>query len=234
MPLLRNTVTLFGLLLVCSQLLAGEVKFFAFSPEQETSVLSDKLAIASSKESYRENSSDEALAVRYALQLHEYTAISAKEKVKPRLKELKKLSAAFPENSLIKALTASTLCMSARDTWFIPSKLSRVNECIESLDQVVDSSNCDTQVVAIRAGNSIRLPERFERRAIAIADITHLLDSGELDKLVVDNIEDRLITQLVVLYGDAQQAGMQKAAYEHLLANKPNAFLLEIASDAML
>jgi hypothetical protein len=205
--------------------------FFAFDVNKTESALLEQLVVE--RKQFLEKP-QRTIAIKYAQTLHDYVSAAEDAEVEPVLKELETVFESYPDNQVIKAYVASVGCMSARDKWFVLSKLSRVNSCIEAIDEAVRDSGNNPRVVAIRAGNSIKLPARFDRLPLAIEDINFLLSHGEPDKIGIANFRQRLLTQLVLLYGKLADAEKQQATMVKLSHSNPSPKLLQIAQAALL
>jgi len=223
------------LLSTMSQISAGEIKFFAFSTLNNNVNLAES-QLASAYKQYQNDKNDknnEEYAVAYSRSLHENIAINKELKVKDALNKLDSILKGFPDNQVLKAYHASAICMSARDVWFIPMRIMKVNKCTKILDDIVKNNPSNAVVRAIRAGNSISLPERFDRRSLAIEDI-HVLLSVPEGFINIENIQQRLVTQLVVLYGDAKDHAKQQQSFEQLQSLNPKNELLQIAKSSLI
>lgn len=211
---------------------ADELPFFEFSIAEDVRV--GKSYLETDKMNYVESTDNEVLAVKYAGSLHASIRRDQKKKVNSTLDELKYLSEKFPLNSHISAFYASVGCMSARDTWFIPSKISRVNDCIANLEKAVVMSDEDVSVRAIRAASSLKLPKRFGQQSVAIEDIEMILKNQDWSEQHPLLYKARLLTQLVVLYGEFEDSVKQQLSYEKLLRTTDDTVLLEVAKTALL
>jgi tetratricopeptide (TPR) repeat protein len=92
---------------------------------------------------------------------------------------LKEAKRRFPNDMVILAWYGSLLTIKARDSWFPPLKLSRLQKGISILDEAVERAGDDVIVRMIRANNSLHLPEFTERVDVAIEDFKYLLKASE-------------------------------------------------------
>ena len=207
--------------------LAAEDNFSAFSAGSD---LEERYELyLEAKNQFSANTKDEAFALTYAKSIHEWLVKDTDVKVKLVMPEYKTLEKAFPNNRRISAYRASALCRSAKDTWFIPTKLSRVKKCIKQMDEILTQSQYDPVIRSIRAGTVMHLPARFNQTEVAINDILALLERGEFAALAIDNIEQRLWAQLVILYKKTEEPAKQKHAMKQLLSLNPDNDLIAIA-----
>ncbi len=149
------------------------------------------------------------------------------------LKEIEDLSSKFTQNRRMKAILGNVICLSTRDVWFIPIKFGRVKKCLKLLDEAVLESHSNPQILAIRAGNALKLPERFKRRPVAIDDINLLLENMPASPKN-EEMRVRLLVQLVLLYGDEGDRENQASAYQTLQSEKSSADVLAVARNALI
>lgn len=140
-----------------------------------------------------------------------------------------------PGDAEILAYLGSAKTMLARDTWFLPAKLTRVNRGIELMDQAAALAPDNLRVRGVRASNGLRLPPSFDRKPLALADLEAMAAilhrQPETDQ---PGLLDRVLTQLVIVAGETGDRVRQQRAFQELQARAAAPELVRLAEASLL
>lgn len=226
--LLRFSISI-TLILASFTVIADKNLAIYLSELPQTSTLQQTLA--DHEHAYNKNNDSQIAAESYAASLHQMASRPGEHEIEATVQLLENLAHKFPSSQLIQAYTGSATTMSARDVWFIPSKISRVNKGIEILDKAVDVSDSNPHVLLIRANNSLKLPERFDRRSLAVEDLNNALRKPALyDK----DTKLRILAQLIVLYEDTGNNSLQAQLWNNFKNSNPAPELLAKVGEHLL
>jgi tetratricopeptide (TPR) repeat protein len=124
---------------------------------------------------------------------------------------LERARAATPDDASLFAYLGSARTMQARDSWNPLTKLMKIQEGTDLLDQAVAKAPDNLTARLIRANNSLRLPAIFNRRHFAKTDFEHVLrlTGGAM-------LPPPLLAEIHVKLGDVyKEAGDEVTARQH-------------------
>ena len=89
---------------------------------------------------------------------------------------------------------------------------------MQLLDQAVEQSPIDFRVLGARVVSSLKLPDRFERKSLALQDLKTMLSIVDQQRItsMPSNMKERILTQLVLLTGEMDMKEEQSNYYEQL------------------
>lgn len=99
-------------------------------------------------------------------------------------KVIEKFQAALekrPDDQLARVYLGSSHTLRASETFWGPSKLKYIRRGEKLMNQAIDAAPDDPRVRFIRAVNAYRLPKRFEKRPVAVADFSLLMPVAKKD-----------------------------------------------------
>lgn len=105
---------------------------------------------------------------------HNLASLEVKGASGRAVETLKTASKAAPGDPETLAYLGSAMTMEARDSWNVVVKVSGVNRGINLMDKAVSLSPDKVVVRMVRGNNSLRLPDFFKRKEIALKDFLHL------------------------------------------------------------
>ncbi len=129
---------------------------------------------------HKEHPQDPAALKLLGIAYHTLAAQKMNGATKKALECLEKAHALDPYDAETLAYLGSAMTMSARDSWNVVSKVSRVNKGLNMLDTAVGKSPSSLPLRMVRGSNAMALPSMFNRRDVALKDFLYV--EGVLSK----------------------------------------------------
>ncbi|OPY03817.1 MAG: hypothetical protein A4E61_01027 [Syntrophorhabdus sp. PtaB.Bin184] len=191
-----------------------------------------KLLSESCERMDKENAHDLETVKLMAIAYHSLASAKIKGTTKKAIAYLEKARELSPDDMELLAYLGSAMTMSARDSWNVVAKLSRVNKGINMLDTAVARAPSNIALRMIRGSNSMALPGMFNRKDVALKDF--LFVEEMLGKKPEWNDHDKTLASSVfyrlgMIYKGKSEEQQGKSYFERAVKTAPGSFWSSLA-----
>jgi hypothetical protein len=127
---------------------------------------------------------------------------------------LGKLNQLLPDDHVALAYEGSATTMLGRDSWNILTRIEKVKLGIAQIDAAVLQDSNNIVIRMVRATNSLLLPDRFGRKAIATQDLTFVVQALETRKDADPQLLSQACYQLAMLDSEPSEKNQRQAWLE--------------------